>query len=340
MKSYRFRYTLPNMFGNLQGWIIAGIVFVAILLGVWQATGINEVTAPTKFSRDAKMISPLALEVSPTTIVPMDTPGDATADYRRAIADIRQNAAKYDSAIKSADAPGAKLKTLSDLPAVKAALAAAPMNAGTPLGSNLDENVGYTSFEAKDLAALVTLGKCLETAGLFAQEKDPKQGRKYFEAQFSMGAKMFNERISYWEAFNGLGQMRTAADGLKMIAKKEKDDAEIQKLEAFSAAGGDLIKERLEPMWKVISSVKKETINTHAGDIFVFTDPAVQKEKMWRIESILKLGRHKFNVGRKADQTIVPFRLADLKNDPDPAVKVAVAKADALTSFEHHMSAK
>lgn len=328
------------MFGNLQGWIIAGVVFVLIVFGVWQAAGVNAITPPTKLARNPKMTSPLTIEVAPSTIVPMDTPGDATQQYRLAIQDIRQNPAKYDSALRSTAAPATRLQTLADLPAVKAALEAAPIASATLLGANLDENVGYTSHEAPDLKALITLGTCLETSGLFAQEKDPKLGRRYFEAQFALGAKMFNERVGYWEAYFGIGQMRGGVEGLKMIAQKEKNAAEIEKLESFSSASAELLRERMEPMWKIISSVKKETINTHAGDIFVFTDSSTQKERIWRVESILKLGRHKYNVGRMADQTIVPFRLADLKNDPDPAVKAAVAKADALTKFEHHMTAK
>ena len=148
---------------------------------------------------------------------------------------------------------------------------------------------------------------------------------------------MFNERINYWEAYFGIGQMRTAAQGLMMVEqkKKDKDKARMEQLQAFDTAAGELIDGRMKDMWAVIAAVDSVKINRHAGDVYAFTGPQM-KEKLWRIESILKLGRHKFNVARLADQTAVQYRLADLaKAESDPAIKAAIERADKLTITEY-----
>jgi hypothetical protein len=66
------------------------------------------------------------------------------------------------------------------------------------------------------------------------------------------------------------------------------------------------------------------------------------QERMWRIESTLKLGRFKFHVGgqqhgRLADQTLAPTRLAALQNDPDPYVAAAARAAANLTQAEYNL---
>jgi len=321
------------MFGNLQGWIVAAVMFVLIALGVWQVSSVNNLTPLTKFGKDETLFEPLTISVAPTSIVAMDMAGDATESYRTAIDDIRRNTSKYESAIASND-----LNTIKSLPAVKSALAAAALNSGTLLIKNVDDNVGYSTMENDDMKALLLLGKNLEIGGLYAHEKDAKLGRKLFEAQFALGAKMFNERINYWEAFFGIGQMRSAAEGMKIIATKANDTAEVEKLTAFNEAAGKLVEKDgvMDRMWRVLGSVKPQTINDHAGDVYAFTGKGM-KERLWRIESILKLGRHKFNVERLADQTIVPYRLQELSKESDPAIKVAVDKADKLTLQDYRM---
>jgi hypothetical protein len=320
------------MYGNFRGWVIAGVLFLAIIAAVWRALKINEISSPTAFSKSSAVTQVLELPVAFTTLVFTDVTTDATSLYQQAMSDVRTNMRIYEQAA----AEGSQ-EMLAQLPAVRAALQAAPMRSAKLLLARPAQNVGYSTQEADDIKAVKLLSDCLGRAGLLAFATDKKQSRQYFAAQGSLGHKMFAERINYWQAYFGVGQMRTAATGLQILARDAQDVDEMERIDRFLQSSDAFVKSSLEPVWKVLSSVDSKIIGRHAGDIYAMTGPEV-KERLWRIEAILKLGRHKYNVQRLADQTIVPFRLAELKQtETDPAVLSAIDAADQLTVEQYRM---
>jgi len=320
------------MYGNFRGWIIAGVLFLLILSAVWQALRVNEVSSRTAFSKSPTLMQPLELPIAFTTLMTMDGSTDATSLYQQAMSDVRAKNRTYERA-----ALEGTQNAIAQLPAVRLALEAAPMRSGALLISRPTENVGYSTQEADDIKTIKLISDCLSRAGLLAFATDKKLSRQYFEAQGSLGHKMFAERVNYWQAYFGAGQMRGAALGLQMLARDAKNVDEMEKVDQFLQTSDEFVKTQLEPVWKVLSSVDGNVIARHAGDIYAMTGPE-NKERMWRIEAILKLGRHKHNVQRLADQTIVPFRLAELKQtETDPAIIAAIDVADALTIEQYRM---
>jgi hypothetical protein len=64
--------------------------------------------------------------------------------------------------------------------------------------------VSYES-DKPEIDALRVVGKAAVNAGLLAQEANPAEAMKYYEAAFSMGAKLMQERLLYVRAADGDG---------------------------------------------------------------------------------------------------------------------------------------
>jgi hypothetical protein len=331
------------MWGNLQGWIVAGVLFVIICFSAFAVKGMNEPTPPTKFGLDARNLAPLEISPKPATIVAMDAPGDAGELYRKAIEEVKANRKQYEQFLERG-----KLADARSLAAVKYVVEAAPMASMKLLTARPEQNLGYFEMATpEDLAAIKLAGKAVERVGLLQNaDNRKKEAVQSFEASFALCAKLFNERLVFMQAFEGLGLMNAAAEMMKIIAKQQGDEKRVAELDEFLLATRTLYEERMKPMWMVISAVggtpqSNRKMAEHTGDVYHFTSEA-QQERLWRVESTLKLGRFKFHVGgqdygRLADQTLAPTRLAALQNDPDPYVATAARAAADLTQAQYNL---
>ncbi|MBC7782655.1 MAG: hypothetical protein H7144_02355 [Burkholderiales bacterium] len=319
------------MWGNLYGWMIALALCVLMSVGLWQLHAAGQASAPTAFGTNPAALLPLSADMPTNTVVQMTSPGDAGDLYRKAIADLKVNAYLYDNArVDGNEAPATQLD------GVKAVLAATPLAKATLLAAAAEQNIGYfDSAISPDLAAIEKVGTVVEQLGLiYYGNMANSEAKQYFAAEFALGAKLFDERVSYAEAEKGIGFMRAAVRMLMEIAKTEKNAARQAELAAFDAKLGESF-DRIRAVWTIIYSVDQRVIARHAGDIFLFSTPA-QQERMWRVESILKLGRFKYNVGgadaRVANHTRAAERLAELeKTETDPVIRAAVKAAQGLT---------
>jgi len=325
------------MWGNVAGWIIAGVLFVCIMGGAYVVhVTVNKTSAPTRFGTDEKNLASLVLDVSPGTIVPMASPGDAGPMYRKTIDDVLANMPKYEKFIERGTLADAK-----SLAGVAAILEATQLSTASILMQKPATNIGYFDYAAPpDLVAIDLAGRAVERIGLLHNAAgNTKEAQRHFQASFALGAKLFAERVIFMEAFKGIGLMNGGAEMLKLLALKEKDDKRVETIESFVAGTKDMTSQ-LEKMWKVVNAVggtgqADRLVARHAGDIFYFTDADHMKERMWRVEATLKLGRFKFNVGgqegRVADQTAAEYLLRDLEKDSDLAVRTAADAALKLT---------
>jgi hypothetical protein len=91
----------------------------------------------------------------------------------------------------------------------------------------------------------------------------------------------------------------------------------------------------VEPIYEVLTSADPAKIAANAGDIFRFATRS--RERMFRVEAILKLGRYRFNSARAADQMAAPRFLRFLGHDADPAVRAAAQAAGGLTVEQYRM---
>lgn len=317
------------MFGNRLGWVIAAVLALAMGLSAWQISRVNDLTGLTPLGESADTYEPLKLPMEPVTIVTMDRPGDAGRVYRSVIEDVLRRPERYQAFID-----GGQPDDWKSLPLLEKMVDVTPIVGGDILLTHAEANVGYTP-ESDELKAILLAGHCMSRMALLTMASDPIRANAIFRAEFALGAKLFAERISFYEAFDGIGLMQETIDGLRVIAVKNDNKALVAALEQFNKQTNAWIDAKLTPMWKVISAVDDRVIAEHAGDIYAFTGPAMH-ERLWRIESILKLGRHRVNVNRLADQAAIPARLRELKaTETDPAILAAVDKAEHLTLDEY-----
>jgi hypothetical protein len=90
----------------------------------------------------------------------------------------------------------------------------------------------------------------------------------------------------------------------------------------------------IKPIYsEVISRADMQSIGQHAGDIFRIA--RMSKERMFRVEAVLKLGRYRFDSARAADQLAVPRILRGFQSDPDPVIRAAALGAGGLTLEEY-----
>ncbi|HEY0009842.1 MAG TPA: hypothetical protein VGB55_14030 [Tepidisphaeraceae bacterium] len=321
------------MWGNLRGWIIAGVLLALLTTGTFYVGKMNYVSTTSTWGQDPNKLSPLKLDPDPSTVVPMNQPGDAGALYESAMTDVRRNASLYEQFSATND-----LSIGRELEGVKAVLEAGPLSLGPILSKRPSENIGYFDENASDnLKALQRAGEATALVGaLLKSTGRADEAKRYFEAQFALGAKMFAERLVYQEALFGIGHMRSALRSLNDLYAAEKNADKAKKMSEFDAQLASMLK-RIQPLDQAIRGVDEKDTARYAGDFYYFTTPAMQ-ERMWRVEAILKLGRMKYNAGgqnaRLANQAGVPDRLAELQKDPDPVIQAAATAAQNLTLAE------
>jgi hypothetical protein len=127
--------------------------------------------------------------------------------------------------------------------------------------------------------------------------------------------------------------MSTAAACLGDQAKRANKADDAAKFARFADALRDHVRNVLGPRFDAIYTMSEQKIGEHNGDVFAFARDS--KERVWRVEAILKLGRMKFNVGNpgspgdQRNAARLATRFAEL--DPDPVIRRAASLARDLT---------
>ena len=314
------------MIGNRIGWAIAALLALFFALFTWQLVDLNRLTPPTPLLAATSAFEPLNTEVPAAAVFRSDAPGDAGELYRAVAADVRANGdTDYAVLLNATDADA-----LEASPAVAKLIRAGPLTGEVIFAATPASLVSYDAAY-EELDALALAGRCLGKAALLRLADAPQRAKALFEAQFALGARLFAERLRYAEATAGLGLARDAAAGLREVAARAGDARRAALLSTYDRSAAGLQTRRMDPVWNAVGGVDGRVINTHAGDVFALTGRD-NRERMWRIEAILALGRHRFNMERTADQLIVTRRLDEVeKGETDPVVQAAIKAAKELT---------
>lgn len=314
------------MFGNLQGWIIAGVVLIAEVGVVAYALSLDATSEPTAISTTAGAFEPIKLPIDPRMIVPATEAGDAGALYRRAADDYLADVSLYENFMRDRDRGQiAKLTGVIDV------IAATHMR-NRAIFADVPERV-IVYGESTYVQALKQVGMAAINAGLLLEKREGARATKMYEAAFSLGAAMFEERLTYREMFAGIELMSTAGASLVEQAKKTNRTADAEKFEKFTNAQREYLKNHIEPTFKAIYTMNETSIGQHNGDVFAFARQT--GERLWRVEAVLKLGRMKFNVGNpgspgdQRNAARLSTRYAEAESDP--VVRRAAVLARDLT---------
>jgi len=342
------------MFGNRLGWGLAAVLALGVFGLVALVGSMNKISQPSKgvvaglgvggkpvalnLEADASILDPIVLPFRPTDIVPEMTKAEDSAPlYRKAIDAYKANKYDYDPALIIKNGRP-RYTDLAKFPALIPLIEARHTTQMNLYKANPEAVITYQS-EPPDLKALNDLGTLAHKLALFMKDDPGKreQAIQLAEAAFSLGYKMANERLRYIEWFWGSGMLREAALVLASI-----DDSRKAAATDLNKAMGELLSKRAYPLWQVVGSVDGAIIGRTAGDVYYIAKNA--KERMWRIEAVLKLGLYRYTVGgdprnpaipsaKAADQRQALPRVRRIKNDPneDPAVRAAAAAAENFT---------
>jgi hypothetical protein len=208
----------------------------------------------------------------------------------------------------------------------------------TVFAGKLDKLIGYKVGDNdpyEDIEALFAVGKAASIAALRASPSDSADALALAEAVFSLGVKLFDERLRFREMDAGA---ELIGDGSYLIGKL--DPARAPAVALVKDGMKKLLSERAFPVWTVISSIDPNVVGRTGGDIFYLAKHS--KERLWRIEAILKLGRLKHDqgeAGRGADGRAAVIAVRKMANDAslDPALRTAAQRANDLTVEQHRL---
>jgi hypothetical protein len=330
------------MFGNRLGWGISAVLALGTLGLFWMLASLNSVSPPStgvvsrtgnvslNLAKNPQTLDPLLLPFNVSAILPKMTESDNPAPiYQEAITDYKANPDAYTGR------PPADFKSLKGFGALLRARNCRP---STVFATRASFIIGYEIGSAKpleDVRALFAVGKSASNAALGAQPSQEADALLLAEAVFSLGAKLFDERLRYEEMTDGAELMR---DGAYLIAKY--DPTRAAAVSPVDPGLKQLLVDRCVPLWTVISSVDPNVVGRTGGDIFYIARHS--KERLWQIEATLKLGRLKHDQGeggRGADGRAAAITVKRMANDDalDPAVRTAAQKAVDLTVEQHRM---
>lgn len=332
------------MFGNRLGWGISAVLAAVMILLTWWIGTLNVISAPStgivartgnvslNLLSHPELLDPIKLPFDPQAIMPkMIDAKDAGPMYREAMEKYNSDKYTYRDLFESGKP---KTTNLKDLPALQFLIDARNCKSMILFAKEPRDVIDYTRAASDRLEAIYTLGKTASRLSLYIKKEQPEEALLLAEAAFSLGDKLCEERLRWREFDAGAELLRDGAYVIKSLDPARAVAADID------GPMKDLLKNRCMPLWIAIGSADPDVISRTAGDIFYIAKNS--KERMWKIEAILKLGRNKYDMGsfgRGADQRWAKLTVKRMANDQtlDPVVRTAAQAANELTHEGYNM---
>lgn len=328
------------MFGNKPGWIFAAMLLGLEIWVVWFIVNLDSIQKPStgvipkakltlNITQRPELLQEIQLPFQPSAIYSgMTKSEDAGPLYREAIEKYLTNLDVYE---KAYDKQAKQFRSMNykDYPGLEQLVKARECASMNLFQSRPDVAINYKNFQ-ETFDPPYMLGKFANgLAFRLSADADKKdQAKLLAESVFSLGIKMMQERLRYAEFDNGQRIAREAALILGRI-----DPSKMDAVKKMDEGLRDMIRGSLNPMAHIIMSVDQEVIGPTGGDVFYIAKNA--KERMWRIEAVLKLGRYKFDVGipgHGPNQKWARIWVRKMSNDTreDPMVRSAATAAHKL----------
>jgi hypothetical protein len=326
------------MWGNRLGWTISACIVLATAAMLFVVARASQRTPPTAFAREQRNFVALELPEPPAVVIGNQAAGgDAGPLYRKAIETYLADRVPYDTFADSGRLESDAARRLAAVDLVVQAADCQTMSslvAGRPA-----ELINYDHVKPA-LEALDVLGRiCVDRLGLLEQRAGlVEDAAKHVRAAFVLGHHLCRERVTLEEFQLGLRLLSKSTAVMLSSAAASKDDARAAALREFDAARVKLAGD-VEPVARFLRSIEPSVVGPRTGDVFEMA--ARSKERMWRVEAMLALGRVRFLAGTEgtaANQraaTAFVTRAADEQSDP--IVKAAAIAARDLTVEMHRM---
>jgi hypothetical protein len=323
------------MWGNSLGWTISALLVLLVGGWVYLIERRSSLTPATDFSHNEANFQPLKIPELPRSLLPQSG-ADAGPMYRSAMEMYFQDRATYSNfaALGKLDSPAA-----AKLPAMEPLIEASNYAAMTLFTEKPSEIINY-NLNKPSLEALETLGKvCVDRLALLNQRAGNREAAiKYYRAGFMLGLHLSSERINHAELALGLQLLGKTAPMLARLLDESGNAVDAAAYREFDAQR-IAFAQSLEPTLRMVQAVDAKTVGEHTGDVFELAKHS--KERMWRVEALMALGRVRFFAGTggtAANQRVAIELLRDVaENDEDYVVRTAAGAARNLTVEEFRM---
>jgi hypothetical protein len=301
------------MFGNRLGWSVSLVIVMVtgyILYALGKAAGVSP---PTEFGRNAASYT-IALPIDPMSMTYwMTDAGDSGPLYQEAVTDYRNNQKAYDEIGSHRDAQ--RIKTGMDL-----LVQAGRRNVGGVFAGNPAHVINYES-ERTNLEAVKSLARAAAAVAKFSADAGKlDEARVLYEAIFALGAKLYQERLSYWELDVASEPLELGARGLAKLDEDAGEHSRANKYRNFS-------QQRVEYIQANVVGVRNGiwALEPHVGDMIEIVERG--GDPMWRVDAVLALGRCKFSAGKFGDQQGAIKKLQELSDGGEPRIRLAAQAA-------------
>ncbi|MDB5173132.1 MAG: hypothetical protein JWN51_1905 [Phycisphaerales bacterium] len=324
------------MWGNRNGWLISVAIVAVMGFLLYVVARPPAPTPPSGAAVISVAQKPIALPVSPASVLAPGTEDcDAATLYREAIKKYESDPRPYE---RFHGRGGVQKVTREEMPAIEDVVKATHCGKKFSLfAAKPGELVNYDNDEPS-LYAINDIGNIACTVGrLNFLDKKYDDAKKLWEAAFALGVRLHGERVSWAEMADGHGLMQTAATNLRDLAQEQGDRERRDTVETFMSGEGQY-QTKLTEAFKIIGAIDEGYAGPYAGDIFAIAGNP-KADPMWRVEAFKHIGHYKYNARSKGDQLTAKKVLATAGMDPslDPSVKTAALAAHDLTPEKHNM---
>ncbi|MGE5608810.1 MAG: hypothetical protein ACM359_06130, partial [Bacillota bacterium] len=183
--------------------------------------------------------------------------------------------------------------------------------------------------ERPGLEAARTLGRAAIRLALLANVEGRKEAaRRYAEAAFALGAKLYEERLTYAEFDVAQDLLGSAAPMLAKLATEAGEAEYAELITDFNRQRIEYWKARIQPVQQVV-----QVMEANAGDLLALAEKG--GDAMWRVEAVLALGRCKYAAERGADQRAAKQMLDKLSGSGEPRIRLAAEAGRELTIVQY-----
>jgi len=334
------------MFGNRIGWLLSCVIVLFTGGLMYYLYTVGQPSGPTELGKNAAKYT-MQLPVPPVSVADfMKDATDSSATYREAIEEYLQNRDTYDPFLEKTEVfapyfPRYDERTKTTTPPrkepptfklVTLVLAGRTSNKALVLTPDLKDVIDAKNLEHPRVKALRAAGNVtLKVGQIYKAREDLAKAQEHYEAAFSLGVKMYDERLVYFEVDAAMGLMGGAATMLQRLATERKDATRAAAWKEFDVARQQYAGKDIDLVRKGVRNLN----NAHAGDMLALATSA--GDRMWKVEALLALARVKFTAADMGDQRGARRLLERLAKDAtDPAIKEAAREGADLDTPGFH----
>ncbi len=314
------------MFGNRLGWAISAVFLLIVGAVLWEVAEAGKPSDPTEFGQKASSYT-VELPIDPASVAPwMADSADASSLYQEAITIYLANPNDY-NAVATNGVQASPEQVDNTAPAIDLLIKASKAKSSSIFSSKPDQVINY-DVRLPRLNAIITLGNTVIQLGLRNNKTDPARAKTLYQAAFSLGVRLYEERLRFAEFDAAQRQLGDSANSLARLAVAESQTKLAESLQDFD-------QQRVKYYGALLNSVHANiggAVEPHTGDMLALADKA--GDPMWRVEAILALGRCKYSSDRFGDKQGAVVKLAELAESAEPRIRAAAIAAKNLTVEE------